>query len=88
MLAPVRDDLLFARVVREAFATRRKMLRRSLGDAFGAEIAATALATSAIAGTRRPEELSVVEFGRLTDGLAAAVDSATSPAAVVPAGGR
>ena len=43
-LAPVRDEILFARVVKEAFGTRRKMLRRSLGDAFGDDIAA-ALAT-------------------------------------------
>ncbi|HEY4395763.1 MAG TPA: 16S rRNA (adenine(1518)-N(6)/adenine(1519)-N(6))-dimethyltransferase RsmA [Polyangia bacterium] len=68
-LAPVRDGALFARVVKEAFGTRRKMLRRSLGDAFGAERAAAALAASAIAGTRRPEELTVIEFGRLADAL-------------------
>ena len=68
-LAPVRDQALFARVVKEAFATRRKMLRRSLGDAFGDERAAAAFAASGIAGTRRPEELTVVEFGRLSDAL-------------------
>jgi len=68
-LAPVRDEALFARVVKEAFATRRKMLRRSLGDAFGDARATAALAASGIAGTRRPEELTVSEFGRIADAL-------------------
>jgi 16S rRNA (adenine1518-N6/adenine1519-N6)-dimethyltransferase len=66
-LAPVRDASLFARVVKESFATRRKMLRRSLADAFGAAAATRALAESGVAGTRRPEELTVAEFGRLAD---------------------
>ena len=69
-LAPVRDQALFARVVKESFSTRRKMLRRSLGDAFGDERAAAAFTASGIAGTRRPEELTVIEFGRLSDALA------------------
>jgi 16S rRNA (adenine1518-N6/adenine1519-N6)-dimethyltransferase len=78
-LVPVRDEALFARVVKDAFATRRKMLRRSLGDAFGDERAAAAFAASGIAGTRRPEELSIAEFGRLADGLAAATPAAAEP---------
>jgi len=65
--APVRDDAWFARVVKEAFGTRRKMLRRSLGDAFGAEVAQAALAASGIDGARRPEELTVAELARLAD---------------------
>ena len=69
-LAPVRDEALFARVVREAFGTRRKMLRRSLGDAFGDETAVAALAAAAVAGTRRPEELSVAEFAAVANALA------------------
>ena len=36
-LAPVADERLFERVVKEAFGTRRKMLRRALEPAFGAE---------------------------------------------------
>jgi 16S rRNA (adenine1518-N6/adenine1519-N6)-dimethyltransferase len=79
-LAPVRDPALFARVVKEAFATRRKMLRRSLGDAFGEHIATAALSSSGIAGTRRPEELSVAELAALTDGVA----SAQAPGDAVP----
>lgn len=69
-LAPVRDAGLFAAVVRAAFAGRRKMLRRSLDAAFG-EVLAGALAEAGIEGTRRPEELAVIEFGRLADALAA-----------------
>ncbi len=69
-LAPVRDAALFEEVVKRAFATRRKMLRRTLGDGFGEEIAVTALATSGIAGTKRAEELSVADFARLADAFA------------------
>lgn len=68
-LAPVRDPGLFARVVKTAFSTRRKMLRRSLGDGFGDATATRVLAAVGIAGTRRPEELSVAEFARLADGF-------------------
>jgi hypothetical protein len=45
------------------------MLRRSLGDPFGAEVAAEALAAADVRGTRRAEELAVAEFGRLADAL-------------------
>ena len=69
-LAPVRDAALFDAVVKRAFATRRKMLRRALGDGFGEEVAAAALAASGIAGTRRAEELTVAEFARLADAFA------------------
>lgn len=69
-LAPVRDADLFAAVVRAAFAGRRKMLRRSLDAHFGVVLGG-ALAQANIEGTRRPEELSVTEFGRLADALAA-----------------
>jgi len=72
-LAPVRDSALFARVVKESFGTRRKMLRRSLGDAFGAETAARALAASGVEGTRRPEELAIAEFARLADAFGASM---------------
>ena len=69
-LGAVRDPSLFDRVVREAFGTRRKMLRRALAPAFGAEPASSALAAAGIAGTRRAEELSVAEFARLANALA------------------
>ena len=39
-LAPVRDAALFDEVVKHAFSTRRKMLRRALEPAFGEEAAA------------------------------------------------
>ena len=66
-LAPVRDPARFAQVVKQAFATRRKMLRRALEPLAGAEAAARALVLSEIQGTRRAEELSVAEFARLAD---------------------
>ncbi len=88
LLAPVSDEALFARVVKETFSTRRKMLRRSLGDAFGDPVAAAALAASAIAGTRRPEELSVREFGRLADALEAALTASGASAGGIPSVGE
>jgi len=68
-LAPVRDSALFARVVKTAFSTRRKMLRRSLGDGFGDDAASAAFDVAGIDGRRRPEELSIADFARLADAL-------------------
>ena len=61
---------LFEAVVKQAFATRRKMLRRALAAAFGEAAVAAALAASGIAGTHRAEELAVADFARLADALA------------------
>ena len=69
-LAEVVDPELFARVVREAFGTRRKMLRRALEPGFGGARAAAALEAAGIAGTRRAEELAVADFARLANALA------------------
>jgi 16S rRNA (adenine1518-N6/adenine1519-N6)-dimethyltransferase len=66
-LAPVRDPARFAQVVKQAFAARRKMLRRALEPMGGTQAAADALAAAGIEGTRRAEELSVAEFARLSD---------------------
>jgi len=68
-LAPVRDAELFARVVKTAFSTRRKMLRRSLGDGFGDGVATAVLERAGVDGQRRPEDLSVAEFARIADGF-------------------
>jgi len=69
-LAPVRDAALFESVVKQAFATRRKMLRGALSAQFGNEAVAAALAASGIAGTKRAEELSVADFALLANALA------------------
>jgi 16S rRNA (adenine1518-N6/adenine1519-N6)-dimethyltransferase len=71
-LAPVRDAALFEAVVKQAFATRRKMLRGALAAAFGDEAVAAALAASGIDGTKRAEQLSVADFARLANALAEA----------------
>jgi len=68
-LAAVLDPQLFARVVREAFGARRKMLRRALEPGFGGPRAAAALEAAGIAGTRRAEELAVADFARLANAL-------------------
>jgi len=70
-LAPVRDPALFEAVVKQAFATRRKMLRGALGAQFGEAAASAAFAASGIAGTKRAEQLSVADFARLSDALGA-----------------
>ena len=71
-LAAVRDPALFEAVVKQAFATRRKMLRGALAAGFGEPRVTAALAASGIPGTQRAEQLSVADFGRLADALAEA----------------
>jgi len=60
-----RSEALFAQIVARAFAQRRKMLRRSLGDW------ATAIAWDdlGIAPTARAEDLSVAQYVALADHL-------------------
>ena len=70
-LAPVRDAALFDRVVKQAFSTRRKMLRRALEPAFGEAAIARALERAGIDETLRAERLSVADFARLADALEA-----------------
>ncbi len=70
-LAPARDADLFDEVVKQAFSTRRKMLRRALEPGFGEACAARALAAAGIDETLRAERLSVADFARLADALAA-----------------
>jgi 16S rRNA (adenine1518-N6/adenine1519-N6)-dimethyltransferase len=70
-LAPVRDGALFAEVVKQAFSTRRKMLRRALEPAFGEAAVGRALAAAQIDETLRAERLSVADFARLADALGA-----------------
>ena len=71
-LAPVRDSALFAEVVKQAFSTRRKMLRRALEPGFGEGSVARALAAAGIDETLRAERLSVADFARLANALDAA----------------
>lgn len=53
------------RLVSAGFATRRKMLRRSLAGL----VPEQAFEVAGIASTRRPEELSVGDFGRLAEAV-------------------
>lgn len=68
-LAPVRDPALFAEVVKQAFSTRRKMLRGALEPGFGQPAVSRALAAAGIDETLRAERLSVADFARLADAL-------------------
>jgi 16S rRNA (adenine1518-N6/adenine1519-N6)-dimethyltransferase len=70
---PVRDAALFEGLVQAVFTRRRKTLSNAL-LAFPPAVAATPsrlLEAAAIDGTRRPETLSIPEFARLADILAA-----------------
>lgn len=67
----VRDEALLIRLVRAAFAHRRKMLANALKDeGFDAARLGAALRKADIDGTRRGETLDLGEFGRLADAVA------------------
>ena len=59
------DPATFRRVVRSAFAQRRKTLRNSLRSGLGADLAESSLTRAGIDGGRRAETLSLDEFARL-----------------------
>ncbi|MEO6986378.1 MAG: 16S rRNA (adenine(1518)-N(6)/adenine(1519)-N(6))-dimethyltransferase RsmA [Paralcaligenes sp.] len=61
----IQNQAAFSQVVARAFAQRRKMLRKGLGD-WAPLVAWDALG---VAGTARAEELSVEQFAALTDCL-------------------
>jgi len=65
------NEALFSQLVTRAFAQRRKMLRRALGD-WAARIPWEALD---IPPTARAEDLSVAQFMRLSDAVGAALDT-------------
>ena len=58
------------RVVRAAFAQRRKTLRRSLGSVYGKDRAVAALTAAAIDPGARPETVAVESFAQLVEALA------------------
>ena len=72
---PVRDPTVFARLVQAVFTRRRKTLANALlAVGTGAPLYSegllsprTALAEAGLDGSRRPETLSITEFGRLAD---------------------
>ena len=68
-----------AAVVRAAFAQRRKMLRSSLGSAYGAAVADAALKAASIDPTARPEVLSASDFTRLAQEVASYASSQWGP---------
>jgi len=70
-------------LVRTAFAQRRKMLRRSLGEVVGPEV----FAAAGIDPTRRPEELDLPEWGRLTTAWLEGGGSIESPGRAPDDGG-
>jgi 16S rRNA (adenine1518-N6/adenine1519-N6)-dimethyltransferase len=72
----VGDPRVFRRVVRAAFAQRRKTLRNALRAGFGEESAARWLAAASIDGGRRAETLDLDEFAA----LALAAQASTRPA--------
>lgn len=69
----VRDEQMFFRVVRAAFATRRKTLANALtgGLEWSKELCAAVLARAGVDGGRRGETLSLQEFAAVADAWAA-----------------
>ena len=70
---PVRNREIFSRLVRAVFGQRRKMLRNSLKSLVGAGGSALLEEIAGDAGvelTRRPENLALEEFARLSDAFA------------------
>lgn len=67
----VKDEELFFRVVKAAFAQRRKTLPNTLSSAMGVDkdLLREALAMAEIDPKRRGESLSLTEFGRLSDAI-------------------
>jgi 16S rRNA (adenine1518-N6/adenine1519-N6)-dimethyltransferase len=67
----VRDGSLFERVVKGAFAQRRKKLRNALAGAFGDQLdgegVARVLRAAGVDGDLRPEQLTIEDFSRLAD---------------------
>ena len=63
----IEDPALFERVVRDAFGQRRKTLRNTLKGMVSAE----QLAVLGIDAGARAQELSVADFVRIADALAA-----------------
>ncbi len=61
------DERRFRRVVRAAFAQRRKTLRNALAAVLGREASEAALVRAEIEGGRRAETLSFEEFARLAE---------------------
>ncbi len=61
----IEDPALFVRVVRAAFAQRRKMLRNTMRAAFG-DAGTVALSSAGIDGRRRAETVSLEEFALLS----------------------
>lgn len=55
--------------IRLAFQNRRKMLRRTWGDVYGAENVSSALLAQGLMETSRPEELSLDQFIKLFERL-------------------
>jgi 16S rRNA (adenine1518-N6/adenine1519-N6)-dimethyltransferase len=70
-LYPVLDESCFNRLVRMAFSQRRKMMHNSLAgwwpDEHGQERLVAAATTAGIDLRRRPETLSIEEFGAFSD---------------------
>ncbi len=70
-LVDLKDEALFSKIVRLAFAKRRKTLVNNLRHArlpgYATELMLSALQDSGIDGTRRAETLTTEEFGLLTN---------------------
>jgi 16S rRNA (adenine1518-N6/adenine1519-N6)-dimethyltransferase len=75
----VADEQFLEKVVKTAFSQRRKTLRNSLGALIDRTAAAAAAQAVGISPDRRPETLSLDEFGRLADALRSCPAAGAAP---------
>jgi 16S rRNA (adenine1518-N6/adenine1519-N6)-dimethyltransferase len=66
---PMKPDPMVEKVVRAAFAHRRKKLTSNIEEAFPGSCAESAVVDLGLLPTARPEELSTVQYVALTDAL-------------------
>jgi 16S rRNA (adenine1518-N6/adenine1519-N6)-dimethyltransferase len=68
---PVKDEAMFFRIVKGAFAQRRKTVLNSLSAFFAVEKAAMAeiLAAAGVKAAARAEELALGDFAKIADGI-------------------
>ncbi|NLE65169.1 MAG: ribosomal RNA small subunit methyltransferase A [Elusimicrobia bacterium] len=66
---PVRDELLFLRIIRTAFLQRRKTLANALGVVAPKDVLMEACRRADISPGLRPEDLSLEDYARLSDAL-------------------
>lgn len=67
---PLIDEAIFIKVVKQAFLQRRKIISNSLAEVFGKDCVIAAIDQTGIAQKARAEDVSPLEYARLSNHLA------------------